>query len=100
MPKEGLFVITIYSFVYDKARSRYEQQLKSGQINGKSSSKYVHDFILETIEADEALSLAAPHIEKSALVGNSILLKDRKLGRMVEVQVRGAERDLFCLLDR
>ena len=56
--------------------------------------------IIEQVEADEALSLAAPHIEKSAPVGNSSLLNDHKLGRMVEVQVRGKEKDLFCVLDK
>ncbi len=100
MPKEGFSVITIHSLAHDKARSMYEEMVRSGKIKDKSFSKYVNDLILETIEADEALSLAAPHIEKSALVGNSVLLKDNKLGRMVEVQIFGKERDLFCTHDK
>jgi hypothetical protein len=100
LPKEGFSVITIHSQAHDRARSLYEEMVRSGKIKNKSFSKYVNDLILETIEADEALSLAAPHIEKSALVGNSVLLKDNKLGRMVEVQIQGKEKDLFCTYDK
>lgn len=99
LPKDGFSVITIHSLAHDKARSMYKLMVKTGKIKGKSFSKYVNDLILETIEADEALSLAAPHIEKSALLGNSVLLKDNKLGRIVEVQIDGKKRDLFCMYD-
>ena len=78
----------------------YKLMVKTGKIKGKSFSKYVNDLILETIEADEALSLAAPYIEKSALIGNSVLLKDNKLGRMIEVQIDSKKRDLFCMFDK
>jgi polyhydroxyalkanoate synthesis regulator phasin len=100
LPKEGFYVITIHSQACDKARSVYEEMVKSGKIKNKSFSRYVNDLILETIEADEALSLAAPHIEKSALIGNSVLLKDNKLGRMIEVQIQAKERNLFCTYDK
>ncbi|MHB1868987.1 MAG: hypothetical protein ACYCPP_08585 [Nitrososphaerales archaeon] len=100
MPKEGFSAITIHSQVHDKAHSVYQEKVKSGKIKGKSFSRYINDIILETVEADEMLSLAAPHIQLSALVDNSILLKDNKLNRIVEVQVRGKEKDLFCVLDK
>ena len=100
MPKNGFAVITIHSLAHDKARSMYQQMVRAGKIRNKSFSKYVNDLIIETIEADEALSLAAPHLEKSALVGNSVLLKDNKLGRMIEVQILAKEKDLFCTYDK
>jgi hypothetical protein len=99
MPKPGFTAVTITQQAHDKARQRYNQKVKLEKLS-KSFSKYVNDIIIEKVEADQVLALAAPHIEKSALVGSSILLKDNKLGRMVEVQVRGKERDLFCMLDK
>jgi len=96
MPKEGFAVITIHSLANEKAHTRYDQKVKAGEIKNKSFSRYVNDMIMETIEADEALSLAAPHLEVSALVDGSILLDDHKLSRLVEVLIRGKERDLVC----
>lgn len=97
MPKEGFSVITITQLVHDKARQRYERKLKSGQLENKSFSKYVNDLIMETIEADENLSLQAPMMQKVGLQDNSIMIKDSKIGRIVEVQVHGKE--LVCMLD-
>ena len=96
MPKEGFSVITITQQVHDKAKQRYNQKVKAEKLH-KSFSKYVNDLILETIEADENLSLAAPFIQKIGMEGNSIMLKDNKIGRIVEVQVHG--KDLICMLD-
>ena len=57
----------------------------------------MNDLILEQIEADENLSLTAPFMEKIGLEGNSIMIKDNKIGRIVEIQVHG--KDLICMLD-
>jgi hypothetical protein len=95
LPKEGFSVVTITEVAHQKAHSFYLRQVKSGQLDGKSFSRYVNDLIMDRIEADEALSRVAPFMQKVGLQDNSILLKDNKLGRMVEVQVRGKE--LMCL---
>ena len=60
-------------------------------------SKFVNDLIIESIEADENLSLQAPFMQKIGLEDNSIMIKDNKIGRIVEVQVHG--KDLICMLD-
>jgi hypothetical protein len=96
MPKEGFSVVTITQQAHDKARQRYNQKVKAEKLT-KSFSKYVNDLIIEKVEADESLSLTAPFMEKIGLDGNSIMIKDNKIGRIVEVQVHG--RDLVCMLD-
>ena len=96
MPKEGFSVITITQQAHDKAKERYKQKVRVEKLS-KSFSKYVNDLIIETIEADENLSLSAPFMQKIGLEGNSIMIKDNKIGRIVEVQVHG--KDLICMLD-
>ena len=97
MPKEGFSVITITQLAHDKAKLRYDKKQKIGQLANKSFSKYVNDLIIESIEADENLSLQAPMMQKIGLQDNSIMIKDNKIGRIVEVQVHG--KDLICMLD-
>lgn len=96
MPKEGFSVVTITQLAHDKAKQRYNHKVKSEKLT-KSFSKYVNDLIIEQVEADENLSLTAPFMEKIGLEGNSIMVKDNKIGRIVEVQVHG--KDLICMLD-
>lgn len=96
MPKEGFSVVTITQQAHDKAKQRYNQKVKSEKLT-KSFSKYVNDLIIEKVEADENLSLTAPFMEKIGLEGNSIMIKDNKIDRIVEVQVHGKE--LVCMLD-
>ncbi len=97
MPKDGFSVITITEQVHDKAKQRYTQKQKAGQVDNKSFSRYINDLIMESIEADENLSLQAPFMQKIGLEDNSIMIKDNKIGRIVEVQVHG--KDLVCMLD-
>ncbi len=97
MPKEGFSVITITQQVHDKARTRYNQKLKAGQVQDKSFSRFINDIIMDVIEADANLALSAPFMQKIGLEGNSIMIKDNKIDRIVEVQVRGKE--LVCMLD-
>jgi hypothetical protein len=98
MPKEGFSVITITQEAHDKARTRYNQKLKQGQVEAnKSFSRYVNDLIIEKVEEDENLARQAPFMQKVGLQDNSIMIKDNKIGRIAEVQVRG--KDLVCMLD-
>lgn len=97
MPKEGFSVVTITQDAYEKAHNRYAQKVKSKEVEGKSFSRYVNDIILEKIEADENLALQAPFMQKVGMQDNSIMIKDNKIGRIVEVQVHG--KDLICMLD-
>jgi phosphoribulokinase len=97
MPKEGFSVVTITQEAYDKAHAQYSQKLKSKEIEGKSFSRFVNDIIIERIEADQNLSLHAPYMQKVGMQDNSIMIKDNKLSRIVEVQIRG--KDLICMLD-
>ena len=96
MPKEGYSVITIPVQTHEKARSRYLQKIKTGEIqNSKSFSRFVNDIIMDRIEADENLSLMAPFMQKVGLQDNSIMIKDNKAGRIAEIQIRGKE--ILCL---
>jgi hypothetical protein len=97
MPKEGFSVITITQEAHDKARTRYNQKLKLGQVEDKSFSRYVNDLIIEKVEEDENLARQAPFMQKVGLQDNSIMIKDNKIGRIAEVQIRG--KDLVCMLD-
>jgi hypothetical protein len=98
MPKEGFSVITITQEAHDKARTRYNQKLKLGQVEqNKSFSRYVNDLIMEKVEEDENLARQAPFMQKVGLQDNSIMIKDNKIGRIAEVQIRG--KDLVCMLD-
>ena len=94
MPKKGFSAITITEWAHDKAKSVYLQRLKSVD-ERKSFSRYINDIIVDRIEADQNLSLGAPLMQKVNLVDNSVLIKDNKIGRLVEVQVRGKE--ILCL---
>src|SRR5208337_1463127 len=93
MPKEGFSVITITEQAHEKARLMYLQKVKSGG-EDKSFSRYINDLIMDRVEADENLSSMAPFMEKALLMDNSIMIKDNKLGRLVEVQIKGKE--LIC----
>ena len=97
MPKEGFSVITITQQVHDKAKTRYNQKLKTGQVQDKSFSRFINDIIMDVIEADANLALQAPFMQKIGLEGNSIMIKDNKIERIVEVQIHG--KDLVCMLD-
>ncbi|MHB1907629.1 MAG: hypothetical protein ACYCQJ_02010 [Nitrososphaerales archaeon] len=97
MPKEGFSVITITQEAHDKARARYNQKLRAKEVEDKSFSRYVNDLIVEQVEADENLALQAPMMQKVGLQDNSVMIKDSKIGRIVEVQVHG--KDLVCMLD-
>ena len=98
MPKDGFSVITITEQVHDKAKQRYAQKVKSGQVDkNKSFSRYINDLIMEVIEADESFALQAPFMQKIGLQDNSIMIKDNKIGGIVEVQVHG--KDLICMHD-
>ncbi len=72
----------------------YIQKVKSGKETSKSFSRFINDLIVDRIEADESLSFMAPFMEKALLKDNSIMIKDNKLQRLVEVQIRGKE--LIC----
>jgi hypothetical protein len=98
MPKEGFSVITITQEAHDKAKTRYNRKLKLGQVeSNKSFSRYVNDLIVEKVEEDENLARQAPFMQKVGMQDNSIMIKDNKIGRIAEVQVRG--KDLVCMLD-
>jgi hypothetical protein len=98
LPKEGFSVITITQQVHDRAKTRYNQKVKAGQVEGsKSFSRFINDLILENIERDATLSLLAPFMQNVGLQENSIMIKDNKIGRIVEVQIHG--KDLICMHD-
>ncbi len=91
-------MITITQQAHDKAKTRYNQKLRLGQVAAKKSfSRYVNDLIIEKVEEDENLARQAPFMQKVGMQDNSIMIKDNKIGRIVEVQVRG--KDLVCMLD-
>ena len=58
---------------------------------------YTNELLMMSIERDEFISKYFPFIEKIALDGNRIVLKDNKLNQYCEVTKK--EQKIYCDLD-
>lgn len=90
MPYKGHQTITVSQSVYQKVKKKAEKE-------HKSIASYVAEVLVCYIEADEKLSRYAPFIELFGFEGNSVILKDHKINRVVDVYLH--EKELYCAHD-
>lgn len=90
MPDKGFRTLTVSAAIYRKVKSKAQQEKKS-------VAAYATQVLANVLEADERLSRYAPLIEVVGFQGNSIILKDRRLDRIVEVYLH--QKELSCFHD-
>jgi len=90
MPDKGFRSVNVTQQVWEKLKSKAKQEQTS-------ISAYATEVLTSFIEADERLSHYAPLIEVVAFEGNSVILRDKKLARIVEVYLH--EKELSCRHD-
>ena len=81
------------------SREKYmilQEAWKASQ-SDKKISGWILDSIIMMVEKDEFLKSYAPYLSKKMVDGNSIIIKDDKIGRLVEV-TRHDER-FWCDVD-
>jgi|SRR3989304_1841342 len=90
MPDKGFRSVNVAEEVYQKLRERAKHEKKS-------IAAYATQILASVMEADERLSRYAPFIEVIGFEGNSVILRDHKLDRIVEVYLH--EKELSCYYD-
>ena len=98
MPKPGFKSITVSENVYRKFFNAYAKNKKELEFKGITSfSGYLTSMMEEMMKRYEANDLQAPFMEKILIDHDSVILKDNKKNRIVEISLRNNE--LQCLLD-
>ena len=90
MPYKGYQTITVSQQVYEKVKKKAEKE-------SKSVSSYAGEILACYMEAEEKLSRYAPFIELFGFEGNSVILRDHKINRVVDVYLH--EKQLYCAHD-
>jgi hypothetical protein len=90
MPDKGFHSINVTEEVYGKVKLKAEKEKKS-------ITAYASHILASYMEADEKLSRYAPFIEVVGFEGNSIILRDHKLNRIIEVYLH--EKEITCVHD-
>lgn len=85
MVREGTHQINIS--ISDKKFQILQKGLKAAKTEKKMSG-WILDSMLMQIEKDDFLRTYAPYLEKMAINDNSVLIKDQKLKRIVEVSYK------------
>ena len=98
MPKPGFKSITVSENVYRRFFDAYAKNKKELEFKGITSfSGYLTSMMEEIIKRYEANGLHAPFMEKILIDHNSVIIKDNKRNRIVEITFR--DNELQCLLD-
>lgn len=98
MPKPGFKSITVSENVYRRFFDAYAKNKKELEFKGITSfSGYLTSMMEEMMKRYEAHGRHAPFMEKLLIDQNSVIIKDNKTNRIVEVMLRNNE--LQCLLD-
>ncbi len=98
MPKPGFKSITVSENVYRRFFDAYAKNKKELEFKGITSfSGYLTSMMEEIIKRYEANGLHAPFMEKILIDHNSVIIKDNKRNRIVEITLR--DNELQCLLD-
>ena len=84
--------ITVTSEVYDRVAKIYRKEKSD-----KSLTRWVSDKLLMVLEKDEFLKGYAPFLSKITVTGNSVIMRDEKLQRLVEVIYR--DNKFWCDAD-
>ena len=90
MPDKGFKTLTVTEEVYHKVKAKAEHEKRS-------IASYTSQVLASILEADEKLSHYAPSIEVIGFNGNSVILRDHKIGRIVEVYL--SKKEASCVLD-
>ncbi len=90
MPDKGFRSVNVTEQVWEKLKSKAKKERTS-------ISAFTTEVLTSFIEADERLSHYAPLIEVVAYEGNSIILRDKKLARIIEVYLH--QKELSCRHD-
>ena len=98
LPKPGFKSITVSENVYRRFFDAYAKNKKELEFNGITSfSGYLTSMMEDIMKRYEAKGLHAPFMEKILVGHNSVIIKDNKRNRIVEITLR--DNDLQCLLD-
>lgn len=98
MPKPGFKSITVSENVYRRFFDAYAKNKKELEFKGITSfSGYLTSIMEEMMKRYEAIGLHVPFMEKILIDHNSVIIKDNKKNRIVEISLRNNE--LQCLLD-
>ncbi len=98
MPKPGFKSITVNENIYRRFFEAYARNKKKLEFKGITSfSGYLTSMMDEMMKRYEANGLHAPFMEKILIDQNSVIIKDNKRNRIVELTLRDDE--LQCLLD-
>jgi hypothetical protein len=90
MPDKGFRTVNVTEQIYQKIRTRAQQE-------NKSITAYATQVLASVIETDEKLSHYSPFIEVVGFEGNSVILRDHKLDRIIEIYLH--EEELSCVYD-
>jgi hypothetical protein len=98
MPYKGWNTILVRADYKKRLVSIYEQRKHQLADRGiRSFNAFIQYLLHDLIEKLEVFSRHTPFIEKIAVTEENIVLKDNRVGRIVELVFRG--RDLYCHLD-
>lgn len=98
MPKPGFKSITVNENIYRRFFEAYAKNKKELEFKGITSFLgYLTSMMEEMMKRYEANGLHAPFMEKILIDQNSVIIKDNKRNRIVELTLR--DNELQCLLD-
>lgn len=98
MPKPGFKSITVSENIYNRFFDTYEKNKKQLEFKGITSfSGYLTSMMDEMMKRYEASCRHVPFMEKISINQNSIIIRDNKNDRIVEVILR--QNELQCLRD-
>lgn len=92
MAKPGRHNLTVTSEIYDRIAKIYKKEKTD-----KSLTQWISDKLLMVLEKDEFLKSYAPFLSKIAVNENSVILRDEKLQRLVEIIYRNNK--FWCDVD-
>lgn len=84
--------LTVTSEIYERVAKIYKKEKTD-----KSLTQWVSDKLLLSLEKDDFLKSYAPFLSKIAINQNSVILRDEKLQRLVEIIYR--DNKFWCDVD-
>ena len=78
-----------------KAVERVKSEREAGSRRRIALGAFIEELVWQVLEGQETLRKYGPFIEKVAIDSDTIVLRDNKLGRIVECVVK--EGELYCL---
>ena len=84
--------LTVTSEIYDRVAKIYKKEKTD-----KSLTQWVSDKLLLALEKDDFLKSYAPFLSKLTISENSVIIRDEKIQRLVEVIYR--DNKFWCNVD-